>query len=333
MSERVLLAHGGGGGLARQLILNEVLPALTNPALAPLADAAVVEGAPRLAFTTDAYVVTPAFFPGGDIGRLAVCGTVNDLAVTGARPLYLSLAAILEEGFPLADLRLILSSVKQAALEAGVAVVTGDTKVVERGAADGVFLTSAGVGSLGHLPPGWGAPEPGDALLVNGTLGDHGFTILAAREGLTFEHPLKSDAAPLNGLVFALLEAEVRVRLMRDLTRGGLGAALNEWVSGRPWGFEVQESQLPFSPGVRSLAELLGLDPIFSANEGKLLAIVHPDDANRALELMQDHPLGRDAAVIGRVTEANPGLVVTETPFGSRRILDQPAGDPLPRIC
>ncbi|GAB4251672.1 MAG: hydrogenase expression/formation protein HypE [Thermoleophilia bacterium] len=348
--ERILLAHGGGGTLSRRLIEDEFLRAFDNPILRDLDDAAPLgEASPagttspptatgtsdltRLAVTTDAYVVSPPFFPGGDIGHLAIAGTVNDLSVSGARPRWITCSFILEEGLPLSDLRRVIGSMAETAREAGVSIVAGDTKVVERGAADRLFVTTTGVGTISGLPAGWGLPEEGDRVLVNGTLGDHGFTILAVREGLEFEHPLRSDTAPLNGLIFGLLEAGVRIRLMRDLTRGGLGGILHELAADRSWGFHIAEGTLPLSPAVRSFSELLGLDPLFVANEGKLVLVVAEQDADKALDLMRDHPYGRQAADIGAVTCQTPGMVVMETPLGSRRLIEPPSGEQLPRIC
>ena len=334
--ERVLLAHGGGGSLSGTLIREIFLPAFRNEALACLADAAVLPpmrpGA-GFAFTTDSYVISPPFFPGGDIGRLAVAGTVNDLAVSGAEPLYLACSFVLEEGFLIADLQRIAASMAATALEAGIVVVTGDTKVVERGAADGIFITTAGVGVLRDLPLGWGAPQPGDAVLVNGTLGDHGFAVLAAREGLGFSTPLQSDCAPLGGIIEDLFSAGIRLRFLRDATRGGLAAILNELVTGKRWGVCLRESSLPLSTGVRSFSEILGIDPLYVANEGKFVAVVAPEDAGRALDLMRAHPLGRQAAVVGRIEGSIGGLVTMTTGLGAQRIVHMPLGEQLPRIC
>lgn len=332
--DRVLLAHGGGGSLSRALVQDIFVPAFDNPALAPLTDAAVLslsEG--RFAFTTDSYVVTPAFFPGGDIGTLAVAGTINDLAVSGAVPRFLSCAFILEEGLPLDDLRRIVASMARTAREAGVQLVTGDTKVVQRGAADGIFITTAGVGELRSLSEGWGTPAPGDRVLVNGPVGDHGFAVLAAREGLIFDSPLQSDCAPLNGLVDALFGSGVHIRFMRDATRGGLAAVLNELAMGHGWGVALQAGAIPVSAAARSLGEILGIDPLFAANEGKLVSVVAAEDADTALASMQAHPLGRQAALIGTIESGLDGLVTLETGFGGRRLLDMPLGEQLPRIC
>lgn len=332
--ERVLMAHGGGGTLSRRLVQEVFLPAFSNVALAPLGDAAVLTlPRERLAFTTDAYVVSPPFFPGGDIGTLAVAGTVNDLAVSGAIPRHLSCAFILEEGLSLDDLRAVVASMARTALEAGVTLVAGDTKVVERGGADGLFITTAGIGELRDLPEGWGEPRAGDAVLINGPVGDHGFTVLATREGLAFETPLRSDCAPLNGLIDRLFAAGVRVRFMRDATRGGLAAVLNELVSSRPWGAALDGTRIPVTAAARSLGELLGIDPLFVANEGKVVMVVAAEDALLAEQTLKAHPLGTEAAVIGRIEAEIPGLVTVESGFGGGRILDMPLGEQLPRIC
>lgn len=332
--DRILLAHGGGGTLSRALIHDVFLPAFDNEALATLSDAAVLSlPAGRFAFTTDSYVVTPRFFPGGDIGTLAIAGTVNDLAVSGAVPRFLSCAMILEEGLPLDDLRRVVDSMARTAAGAGVQLVTGDTKVVERGGADGIFITTAGVGELRPLPEGWGTPFPGDHVLINGPVGDHGFAVLAAREGLLFDTPLLSDCAPLNGLIDTLFAAGVHVRFLRDATRGGLAAVLNELAADHDWGVAVRADAIPISAAARSLGEILGIDPLFVANEGKLVAVVAEHDGPAALDAMRSHPLGREAALIGTIEPGLHGLVTLDTDVGGRRILDMPLGEQLPRIC
>jgi len=332
--DRILLAHGGGGTLSGALIRELFLPAFDNPTLATLSDAAVFSLPPgRMAFTTDSYVVTPRFFPGGDIGTLAVAGTVNDLAVSGAVPRFLSCAFILEEGLPLDDLRRVVGSMARTAAQADVQLVTGDTKVVERGGADGIFITTAGVGELRTLPEGWGTPLPGDRVLINGPVGDHGFAVLAAREGLVFDTPLLSDCAPLNGLIDTLFDAGVQVRFLRDATRGGLAAVLNEMAAGHDWGVALQAGAIPISPAARSLGEILGIDPLFVANEGKVVAVIAAADAADALASMRSHPLGRGAAIIGIIEPGLHGLVTLDTDVGGRRILDMPLGEQLPRIC
>jgi hydrogenase expression/formation protein HypE len=338
-TERVLLAHGSGGVLTSQLIEQLILPALRNPALEVLDDQAVLAlspaaGGERIAFTTDSYVVTPLFFPGGDIGELAVNGTINDLAVGGARPLALSLAFILEEGLPLDDLRRVIESVRAASARAGVPIVTGDTKVVGRGAGDKIFINTSGIGVV---PPGVDLSSqrvrPGDAILLSGTIGDHGATIMAAREGLALGGDLRSDTAALHELAAAVLDACPDAHAMRDPTRGGLAAVLVEIASRRKLGIEVDERAIPIADTVRGACELYGLDPLLLANEGKLVAFVPAAAAEAVLARMRAHPLGRDAVAIGRVTGEGGGRVSLRTPLGSRRILDLPYAEPLPRIC
>lgn len=332
--DRILLAHGGGGSLSGRLIREIFLPAFENPTLSRLGDSAHVElGTGRLAFTTDAYVVSPPFFPGGDIGTLAVAGTVNDLAVAGAIPSYLSCAFVLEEGLPLDDLRRVVASMAATAREAGVTLVTGDTKVVERGSADQLFIVTAGIGAMRELPEGWGAPRPGDVMLVNGHVGDHGFAVLAARKGLDFETPIRSDCAPLNGLIDALFAERLGLRFLRDATRGGLAAVANELAAGHGWGVALTSHAIPVNPAVRSLGEILGIDPLFAANEGKIVVVVAREDAERALEIMRGHSRGADAAAIGVIEADLGGLVTLDTELGGRRVLDMPLGEQLPRIC
>jgi hydrogenase expression/formation protein HypE len=332
----ILLAHGGGGRLTQMLIERMFLPAFHNPALETLHDGAVleVEGV-RLAFTTDSFVVSPLFFPGGDIGELAVNGTVNDLAMCGARPLYLSLSFILEEGFSMEDLWRVVRSIQEAAQEAGVEVATGDTKVVDRGKGDGVFINTTG---LGLIPPGIHvSPQrarPGDAVLISGAIAVHGIAILSVREGLEFETTLESDTAPLNGLVEALLQAVgPEVHVLRDPTRGGLSSALNEIASSAGVGIVLEEVSIPIWDEVKGACEILGLDPLYVANEGKCLAIVAPEVVEAALEAMQSHPLGREAAVIGQVVETHPGTVILRSRVGGKRVVDMLSGEQLPRIC
>jgi len=334
-SEEILLGHGSGGKLTAQLIERVILPAFENPLLAPLDDQAVVPvNGSRLAFTTDSYVVTPIFFPGGDIGELAVNGTVNDLAVGGAAPLVLSLAFILEEGLSLADLRRVVDSARRAAERAGVQIVTGDTKVVGRGSGDKVFINTSGIGVV---PPGIDLSSrrvrAGDAILLSGPIGDHGVAILSVREGLEFAGEIASDTAPLHELVGTALDACPRIHAMRDPTRGGVAATLVEIASRQHLGIEVDERAIPVRDVVRGACELLGLDPLLVANEGKLVAFVPEEDAACALAALRTHPLGREASRIGRVTEAHPGVVLLRTPIGGDRILDLPFGEALPRIC
>lgn len=334
MAERILLAHGSGGRLAHDLIEQVLLKPLSNPLLDRLDDAAVFDCGGRLAFTTDSYVVQPIFFPGGDIGRLAVCGTVNDLSMVGATPLYLSLALIIEEGLLLSDLERVLASVREAVLEAGVQIVTGDTKVVDQGSADGLFVNTAGVGPLpeGTEVSGWGA-RPGDWVILSGTIGDHGIAVLSRREGIGFSTTLLSDCAPLNGLVARMLAASPRVHAMRDPTRGGLATTLNEIAAQSGVSIRIEEEAVPVRPEVRGACDMLGMDPLYVANEGKVVAMVHPDDAGAVLQAMRGHRYGKDAAVIGEVRAEHPGRVVMRTALGASRIVDMLAGDPLPRIC
>ena len=337
--EEILLGHGSGGKLSARLIEQLIVPALANPFLAPLDDQAAlpldgVAPGSRLAFTTDSYVVTPIFFPGGDIGELAINGTVNDLAVGGAVPRWLSLAFILEEGFPISELERVVDSARRAAERAGVAVVTGDTKVVGRGSGDKVFVNTSGIGVI---PPGIDLSAKhvcaGDVILLSGTIGDHGIAILSTREGLELEGEVESDTAPLHGLTAAMLDASREIHAMRDPTRGGLAATLCEISSRQKLGIEVDESAIPIHDTVRGACEILGLDPLHVANEGKLVAFVPEADAERVLAAMKRHPLGRDAARIGRVVADHPSFVVLRTPIGGDRILDLPFGESLPRIC
>jgi hydrogenase expression/formation protein HypE len=336
-TERILLGHGSGGRLSAELIEKLILPALDNPALRALDDQAVLslgEGAPRIALTTDSYVVSPIFFPGGDIGTLAVNGTINDLAVGGARPLALSLALILEEGLPIADLERVIASVKTAAARAGVPVVTGDTKVVGRGSGDQLFINTSGVGLVpAGITLGSARVQPGDAIVLSGPIAEHGIAILALRHGLSLGGDLSSDTAPLYELVRALLSASPGVHAMRDPTRGGVAATLVEIASRRRLGIEIEEARVPVREVVRGAAELLGLDPLLVANEGKLVAFLPEEQADRALEALRAHPLGLDAARIGRVVAEHPGRVVARTAVGGERLIDLPYAEPLPRIC
>lgn len=334
-SERILLAHGEGGRLTRRLIRETILPLLDNDALRPLADGALVAApAGRMVLTTDSYVVSPLFFPGGDIGKLAVHGTVNDLAVCGARPLYLTLGLILEEGLLLETLRRVLESVASAARVCGVCVVTGDTKVVPRGAADGLFLNTTGVGELrSGVELGAETVRPGDCVLVSGTLGDHGITILSTREALDLGPGVVSDTAPLHELVDLLLDSRVGVRFLRDATRGGVSSVLHEMAESAGVSVILDEASLPVSEAVRGACEILGLEPLYVANEGKLVAVVAPEDAGRALAMMRGHRLGSAAAIIGEVRQRDLTPVQVRGILGAVRALDEPAGAPLPRIC
>jgi len=332
---RVVMGHGGGGKLSAELVENLFLPAFRNQELEALADSTVLSVPPgRLAFSTDSYVVNPLFFPGGSIGELAVHGTVNDLAMSGARPLYLSAAFILEEGLEMKTLATIVERMARAAADAGVRIVTGDTKVVERGKADGCFITTAGIGILpdGDLP----APNrarPGDVVLVSGTLGDHGITVMSVRQGLDFETSLQSDSAALYSLVEAMMRVSSNIRVLRDPTRGGVASSLNEIAAASNVGIRLNETALPVKPQVAAACELLGLDPIYVANEGKLLAIVAPEDAEAVLDAMQAHPLGHGAAIIGVVTHEHPTMLTARTAIGATRIIPMQIGEQLPRIC
>lgn len=333
--ERITMAHGSGGKATRTLVEAVFLDAFSNALLDPLEDAAQLHvNGSRVALTTDSYVVSPLFFPGGDIGDLAVNGTVNDLAVAGATPLYLSAGFILEEGFPVADLNRIVASMKAAAETAGVQVVTGDTKVVQKGKADGCYINTAGVGVVEHdVSLGVANAQPGDVIIVSGPVGEHGVTIMLARGELDIEADLASDTAPLNGLIADLLSATTGVRALRDATRGGVATILNEVATSAGVGVQVSEDAIPVSPVVRGASELLGIDPMYVACEGRLVAVVAPDQASRALAALRGHPLGAQAAVIGEVTADPPGVVLLKTAFGGTRIVDLLVGDPLPRIC
>jgi len=333
--DTILLGHGSGGKLSAALIRDIFLPVFQNPALARMDDQAIVNvNGQRLAMTTDSFVVKPLFFPGGDIGSLAVHGTVNDLAMGGATPLFLSAAFIIEEGFSMDELRRVVHSMNRAASEAGVQIVTGDTKVVERGKGDGLFINTTGIGvvrdgvelSADHA-------RPGDKVLLSGSIGDHGIAILAQREGLEFETEIVSDSAALHTLVAEMLSVTREIRCMRDPTRGGVSSTLNEIAQQSRVGIELQESSLPVHEQVQGACELLGLDPLYVANEGKLIAIVPAKVADILLQAMRRHPLGTEAQIIGTVTEKNAGLVTMRTPLGTTRVVDMLAGDQLPRIC
>lgn len=334
-NDKVLLGHGSGGRLSAELLQKIFLPAFQNPTLNGLNDQAMVNvDGVRLAFTTDSFVVKPLFFPGGDIGSLAVNGTINDLAVGGAEPLFLSAAFILEEGLPLETLQRVVASLGRAAAEAGVTVVTGDTKVVEKGKGDGLFINTSGIGRvLPGINLSADQARPGDSIILSGSIGDHGITILSQREGLEFESPIVSDCAALHTLVAAMMDASPAIRCMRDPTRGGLSSALNEIAAQSNVGVELDESTIPVKEAVRGACELFGLDPLYVANEGKLVAIVDPNYAEHIVAAMRAHPLGREARVIGKVTESNSGLVMMRTSLGTTRIVDMLSGDQLPRIC
>ena len=332
----IVMGHGGGGKLGNELVEHLFLPAFRNPELENLGDAAVLDlGGSRLAMSTDSFVVQPLFFPGGSIGELAVNGTVNDLAVSGAEPRFLSASFILEEGFPLAQLAAIVEAMAQAAATAGVKIVTGDTKVVERGHGDGCYINTAGVGLLRPgITVGPHRAQPGDAILVSGTIGDHGMAIMSVREGLEFESEIRSDCAALNGMIADVLAAaSAAVHAMRDPTRGGLASTLNEISQSSGVGVEIDEPSLPVRPQVQSACELLGLDPVYVANEGKAVFFVAPEAAERILAVLRAHPLGRDAARIGRVTAEHKRMLVARTAMGANRVIPTQIGEQLPRIC
>ncbi len=347
----VVMGHGSGGQMMADLIQHLFAPLFANDLLAQLGDSTVIDlsqltgsGLPhasrsplhasRLAFTTDSFVVSPLVFPGGDIGELAVNGTVNDLAMSGARPLFLSAGFILEEGLPMETLGGIATSVANACREAGVQLVAGDTKVVNKGHGDGLYLNTSG---LGVIPSGVNiAPnhaQPGDAVIISGTLGDHGMAIMSVREGLEFETQIESDTAPLNGLVQAMLAVTPEIHCLRDATRGGLAAVLNELAAASGVGIEFDERRVPVRPEVQAACEMLGLDPFYVANEGKLVAFLPEAEADAVLAAMRAHSLGREAARIGQVVGDHPGLVVARTGIGGSRVVDLPAGELLPRIC
>lgn len=334
----VVMGHGGGGKLSADLIKHLFFPAFENPVLAQMGDAAVVAlgGANQahIAISTDSFTVTPLFFPGGDIGKLAVHGTLNDVAMAGARPLFLTASFILEEGLPLEELGRIAGSMAASCQEAGVTIVTGDTKVVDKGHGDGVFINTTGIG---QVRPGVDIradrARPGDLVIVSGDIGAHGIAILSVREDLQFETAVESDTAALHGLVAEMLQVTTNIHCLRDPTRGGLAASLNEIAAASGVGIELNEAAVPVPPAVRAACEMLGLDPFYIANEGKLIAILPAEHADAVLESMKRHPLGARAAIVGRVQESHPGLVVARTGIGGRRVVDMLVGEQLPRIC
>jgi hydrogenase expression/formation protein HypE len=331
----IQLAHGSGGKLSADLISTMILPRFANPALNRLSDQAVLSLPPgRIAFSTDTYVVDPIFFPGGTIGDLAINGTVNDVAMSGAVPLYLSVGLVLEEGLAMETLHQVLLSMEEAAVKAGVQIVTGDTKVVPRGKCDKIFINTSGVGMV---PDGLDLDasriRPGDKVIVSGTVGDHGLAVLTSRERLSFTTRIASDTAALHGLVALMLQHSAQIRVLRDPTRGGVATSLNEFAGAAGLGIVVHEASIPVHPAVRGACEVLGLDPLSVANEGKLLAVVARDDADRLLSVMQGHELGREARIIGEVVDAHHGLVALRTGLGVKRILEMPVAELLPRIC
>ena len=331
----VLLAHGGGGRLSQQIVKTMIAPQFANELLAPLHDGAVFTiGGTRLAFSTDSYVVSPIFFPGGDIGELAVNGTVNDLAMCGARPLYLSVAFVIEEGFAMNDLWRVILSMKAAADKAGVLLVTGDTKVVDRGKGDKIYVNTSGVGVIRDgIHVGSQGAQVGDIIILSGEIAVHGIAIMSVREGLEFESPVLSDTAALNPMVESMLEVSPNIHVLRDPTRGGLASALNEIADSSQVGIEIHEKGIPLSEPIRGACEILGLDPLYVANEGKLVAFVAPGDAGNILACMKQHPLGKDATVIGEVVADHRGIVLMQTSIGGSRVVDMLSGEQLPRIC
>ena len=334
MNKTVLLSHGSGGKLSHELVANFVVRPLKNKLLAKLDDCAVFDLKGRLAFTTDSFVVSPIFFPGGDIGRLAVCGTVNDLSMSGATPLYLSLALIIEEGFPLDELEKIMSSIKAAADEARIEIITGDTKVVDHGAADKLFITTSGIGIVPkNINISGSHAKVGDKIILSGTIGDHGIAVLSQREGLKFSVPIQSDCAPLNHLVTQMLQISDNIHVLRDPTRGGLATTLNEIAQQSGIGIRIEEDKVPLKDGVRAACELLGFDPLYLANEGKLVAMVDPENAEEILAQMRRNPYASDAVIIGEITSEHKSKVVMKSALGTTRLVDMLAGEQLPRIC
>lgn len=339
--ELIVLGHGSGGKLTADLIAREFVPAFCNDVLSAMEDQATIslrnllgESNPRLAFTTDSFVVKPLFFPGGDIGKLAVNGTVNDLVVGGAVPLCLSAAFIFEEGFALADLRRIVKSMRDACDDAGVQLVTGDTKVVDRGKGDQLFITTSGIGIVSReVNLSIRNAQPGDCILISGTIGDHGIAIMSVREGLEFETRIESDCAGLHSLVAAMLKTSSNIRCMRDPTRGGLASALNEMATASHVGVRIDDELIPIRPEVRAACEMLGLDPLYVANEGKLIAVVPPAEAEKVLQTMRQHPLGANAAMIGCVVSEHREAVILKSIVGGERVVTMLAGEQLPRIC
>ena len=334
MNDKILLAHGSGGKLSHDLVKKNFIPLFSNPIIDKLDDSAVFDLDGRLAFTTDSYVVSPLFFPGGDIGKLAVCGTINDLAMCGASPLYLSVSFIIEEGLPFSELEKITGSIQKAATESGVKVVTGDTKVVNQGSMDKLFINTAGIGLV---PPGVDVSGsnaiPGDKVILSGAIGDHGIAVMSQREGLRFQMPVKSDCAPLNILVSGMLRASHHIHCLRDPTRGGLATTLNELATQSGVGINIEEDKIPVHQSVNAACELMGFDPLYVANEGKLVAMVPPPYAEEILNVMKQNHYGSESAIIGEVVSEHPGRVTMKTILGTSRIVDMLTGELLPRIC
>jgi len=334
MDDKILLAHGSGGKLSHDLVEKNFVPLFSNPIIDKLDDSAVFDLNGRIAFTTDSYVVSPLFFPGGDIGKLAVCGTINDLAMCGASPLYLSVAFIIEEGLPFSDLEKIIGSIEKVATDSGVKVVTGDTKVVNQGSMDKLFINTAGIGLI---PPGVDVSGsnaiPGDKVILSGAIGDHGIAVMSQREGFRFQMPVESDCAPLNMLVSDMLRASNYIHCLRDPTRGGLATTLNELAMQSGVGINIGEDKIPIHQSVNAACELMGFDPLYVANEGKLVAIVPPTSAEEILNVLKQNHYGSESAIIGEVVSEHPGRVTMKTILGTSRIVDMLTGELLPRIC
>jgi hydrogenase expression/formation protein HypE len=333
--EKILLDHGSGGKISHSMFSDMILPLFDNPELAKQDDGATLDfGETKLAFSTDSYVVDPIFFPGGNIGDLAVNGTVNDIAMCGAIPKYISVGLIIEEGLPLKDLKIILETMADAAKKAGVKIVTGDTKVVPKGKADKIFINTSGVGVIPpNIDVSGSNAKPGDKIIVSGTIADHGIAVLSSREGLKFDSDIQTDSAPLNKMVQSLVQSDHDIHVLRDPTRGGLGTTLNEIAVQSNVGISIDEQSLPVRGAVQGTCELLGFDPLYIANEGKLIAFVPEKDAQKALEIIRQDEFGKDAVIIGEVTEQKPGKVVLQTLIGGQRVVDMLTGEQLPRIC
>ena len=336
-NEKVMMSHGSGGRLMQEMIRDVFFRNFDNEMLNRQTDAAVFPGGyDNYAFTTDSFVIHPVFFPGGDIGKLAVCGTVNDLAVSGATPFYLSASFILEEGFDFGDLEKIVTSMSGEAKKAGVKIVTGDTKVVDKGKCDKIFINTTGIGALDetnkHIGSGRNV-ETGDLILINGSVGDHGIAVMSARNELNINVQLDSDCASLNNMIASLLQKNIRVKFMRDPTRGGLATVLNELVHNKPFGIEMKESAVPVKENVLGMCEMLGFDPLYVANEGKVVMVIHKEDAEKALEILKQHEYGTESAIIGEIIPDHPGKAWLKTAVGGKRIIDMLSGEQLPRIC
>ncbi|MDQ1330327.1 MAG: hydrogenase expression/formation protein HypE [Thermodesulfobacteriota bacterium] len=334
-TDRILLDHGSGGKISHSLTLDIMLPVFDNPMLSKLNDGAILNiGGKKFAFSTDTYVVDPIFFPGGNIGELAIYGTVNDIAMCGGTPLYLSAGLVIEEGFPISDLKKIIKSMGAAAAKAGVKVVTGDTKVVPKGAADKIFINTSGIGPIpDDIDVGCEKAVPGDIIILSGTIADHGITVLTQREGMTFTSSVKSDTAPLNHMVEKIFSSSKNIHVLRDPTRGGVGTSLNEIAEKSNCGIKIYENKIPVKNEVKGICELLGFDPLYIANEGKLLAFVSPEDAGKVLSAVRKDEFGNEACIIGEVVPGHPGKVFLETGIGGTRMVDMLTGEQLPRIC